>query len=206
MRSTALLLKPHPLAMRAGAALLLGAGLVLGSAAPAYAQVNPPAGCPPIPGGYTIDDHRNDATSIGVAGTPYAVVGGSNVYTIGTPFDDFISGNANDDIICALGGADTVDGHSGDDDIYGLGGRDTLSGNEFRDTLTGGDDGDTLYGDGLTPSVFDLADQLRGGQGNDRLFGGDGLDDMRGNTNTDTGDGEGAGGVCDVSVEQKTNC
>ena len=29
---------------------------------------------------------------------------------------------------------------------------------------------------------------------------------MRGNTNADTGDGEGGGGACDGTVEQKTNC
>jgi hypothetical protein len=100
MSTTTFPLRSRPIALRAGAALLLGAGLFVGAASPASAQ-QITTGCPPVPAGYIVDDHSADA-----GGMNHTVLSGNLYYTIGTRFNDVIRGNANADIICALAGDD----------------------------------------------------------------------------------------------------
>lgn len=199
------LLRVRSLALRAGAALVLGTGLTALSATPASAQVVIPAGCPPVPAGYTVDDFRA-LPNLGTLASPYFVPGGQRKYTIGTSGADVIEGNALGDVVCAGGGNDVVKGHAGDDVIYGLGGSDSLQGNEAADDIVGGPENDTLFGDGPTPTQFDTNDKLKGEAGDDTMTGGAGFDDLRGNGGVDDGDGEGGGGRCDATVEQTTNC
>lgn len=55
--------------------------------------------------------------------------------------------------------------------IFGLGGNDTIRGSIFNDVLDGGD-GDDVIHDGISAGSTQDADTLLGGNGNDRLFGG----------------------------------
>jgi hypothetical protein len=163
---------------RAGVALLIGAGVAVGGAAPASAQVLVPPGCgpysgQPVPAGFTLDDHSSDPGPLGTAANRFRTQLANNVITVGTPFADFIEGsNTPQEVICGGEGADEINGNGGDDEIYGHLGRDILSGGEFRDFISGGQDNDTMHGDEVVATGFDQNDELLGGAGNDTLTGG----------------------------------
>jgi hypothetical protein len=163
---------------RAGVALLIGAGVAVGGAAPAFAQVLVPADCgpfsgQPVPATFTLDDHSNDAGPLGTAGNPFRTQLTNNVITVGTPFADFIEGsNTPQEVICGRNGADVINGNGGDDEIYGGNGRDVLSGGEFRDLINGDANNDTIHGDEVVATGFDANDELRGGAGDDTITGG----------------------------------
>jgi hypothetical protein len=163
---------------RAGAVLLIGAGIAIGGAAPASAQVLVPAGCgpysgQPVPAGFTLEDHSGDPGPLGSAGNRYQTQLTNNMITVGTAFADFIEGsNTPQEVICGLAGADEINGNGGDDEIYGFDGRDILSGGEFRDFISGGKGNDTIRGDEVVATGFDQNDELQGGDGDDTLIGG----------------------------------
>jgi Ca2+-binding RTX toxin-like protein len=85
----------------------------------------------------------------------------------GTPGDDFLFGEDEDDTIRGLGGNDFILGNGGNDLLDGGDGNDQLSGGGDSDVLLGGNGNDTLAGD----SNFQAAgvDTLTGGGGNDRF-------------------------------------
>jgi hypothetical protein len=92
----------------------------------------------------------------------------------GTDQDDLIEGRDARDIIFANDGDDKVNAQYGEDDVYGETGRDKIEGGgegpqygplEGLDKLYGGSDDDVLQ-DIRAGRDFD---ELRGGEGNDRL-------------------------------------
>ena len=84
-------------------------------------------------------------------------------------YADSLTGNAEDNRLRGLGGADSLHGGGGNDALEGGAGEDTLHGEDGNDSLYGGADADTLYGG-------DDNDWLEGGDGADSLDGGEGED------------------------------
>jgi Ca2+-binding RTX toxin-like protein len=78
----------------------------------------------------------------------------------GTPFNDLLEGNSDDNRILGFDGNDT---------LYGQDGNDSLSGNDGLDQIQGGAGNDTLYGD----------------DGNDTVWGNDGFDEIWGGAGSD---------------------
>ncbi|MEL6563355.1 MAG: family 16 glycosylhydrolase [Pseudomonadota bacterium] len=84
--------------------------------------------------------------------------------SVGTVFDDTMTGGAGNDILAGMNGDDSLDGGAGVDDLYGWDGNDTL-------VDSGSEAGDRLFGEAGN-------DHLSGGQGWDQLFGGAGNDTL----------------------------
>ncbi|MEL7036330.1 MAG: ExeM/NucH family extracellular endonuclease [Cyanobacteria bacterium J06592_8] len=110
----------------------------------------------------------------------------------GTPDQDIISGNNGNDTINARGGDDTVEGGRGGDIIRGGGGDDVLAADRvdrFQDfdgqvsELRGGAGNDLIFGG----SKDDL---IIGGADNDTLLGKNGNDDIRGQSGDDILNGD----------------
>src|SRR5262245_54223946 len=105
-------------------------------------------------------------------------------------------------LIHALGGADTIISGNGDDQLHGEGGNDDLYGGLGNDRLYGGSENDQLFGDNVAVSASGGSDFLDGGAGNDLLQGGAGCDlvfggDGNDNLNGDEFAGDNAGGFDD---------
>ncbi|HEU4421672.1 MAG TPA: hypothetical protein VFR67_03915 [Pilimelia sp.] len=83
-------------------------------------------------------------------------------WVVGTPGNDTIIGDAQDNRLTGGGGVDT---------LFGLGGNDALYGGSGSDLLDGGDGGDYLTADSGT-------DTLIGGPGDDRMYGGTDADTL----------------------------
>ena len=124
----------------------------------------------------------------------------------GSPFNDTLSGNSEDNYVWGGDGNDSLFGRAGNDTLIGGGGNDVLDGGEGRDLFVGGDgfdiasyasatqavhgflgerfpsggaEGDTHFGiEGLSGSNFD--DGLGGNGADNALFGGDGNDSLNG--------------------------
>jgi Ca2+-binding RTX toxin-like protein len=92
--------------------------------------------------------------------------------------DLLVQGNALDNIITAMGGANLLYGMDGDDWIDGGAGDDFIMGWDDNDTLFGFTGNDELLGG-------DGTDSLDGGAGNDLLDGGEGADTMVGGGGND---------------------
>lgn len=132
----------------------------------------------------------------------------------GSPLDDEIHGDAGNDDIHALGGADAVWGDDGDDIITGDEDADSLHGGAGNDTVNGSSENDTLWGDD-GDDVLDgdvHADKLYGGAGQDSLFGGEGHDRLTGDAGDDRLDGgagndvfDGGAGIDTVSWRAATS-
>lgn len=101
---------------------------------------------------------------------------------VGSAFGDTLSGNAADNRLFGLDGADTIRGGAGADVLVGDGGNDTLYGDAGEDNLAGADGDDTLFG-GTEKDILD------GGEGIDALFGEAGDDRLSGSAGADTLDG-----------------
>ncbi len=121
--------------------------------------------------------------------------------------DTIITGDDND-IIRGGAGEDTIDGGLDDDDIRGGGDDDFIVGGEGADTIDGGTGNDEIYG-GLAPGLPDALnilddgsdgrdpdpdptngmDEIRGGEGDDRIFGQDDDDTLYGDEGDDYIDG-----------------
>ena len=100
-----------------------------------------------------------------------------------TPGNDFILGDALNNLIDALAGNDTVNGNGGDDTLIGGLGNDVLLGAVGNDNLIGGEGNDTLSGDNFGGTGND---SLSGGAGDDILNGGLGKDTLVGGAGSDT--------------------
>ena len=129
--------------------------------------------------------HGRVATVVGTTGT-----NGDDVI-IGTSGDDSISGGGGNDVICAGGGTDDIDPGDGTDLIYGEGGNDTLNEGanpQGADTFIGGPGTDTVTYTNRTGNVTVTldgkandgekkegdnidAENIVGGNGNDKLTG-----------------------------------
>jgi len=92
----------------------------------------------------------------------------------GGPGPDTLTGNASNNEIFGVGGADSINAGSGNDFIDGGGGDDvTLDGSSGADTIVGGSGNDILQGGSNN-------DSLDGSSGTDTLYGSDGLDTLIG--------------------------
>ncbi|VVS96019.1 membrane hypothetical protein [Erythrobacter sp. EC-HK427] len=148
-----------------------------------------------------------------LAGTDAAdiLVGSSGAdWATGGTGDDEIDGGAGNDILSGNGGADIIRGGDGDDVLYGGSGDDVLIGganatilNAQGDILIGGagsdwasyeDESDALYVSLANPSYnsgvaqgdnYVSIENLRGGSGNDQLFGDDGDNILEGGAGND---------------------
>jgi len=105
-------------------------------------------------------------------------------------------------LIHALGGADTIISGAGDDQLYGEGDNDEIYGGLGNDRLYGGLGSDQLFGDNVAVSTSGGNDFLDGGEGNDLVQGGAGRDIVFGgagndNLNGDEFAGDNSGGFDD---------
>ena len=101
----------------------------------------------------------------------HAVIAAANAFSLAGGTTTRLNNRSNiheggdtNDLIAALGGADTVHAGAGDDIVLGGSGNDTLYGEAGDDLLSGGSGRDRLYGGAGN-------DILGGGPGNDRLVG-----------------------------------
>jgi Ca2+-binding RTX toxin-like protein len=189
---------------------VLGAGLVLGLAAPAGAGTL--AGRTPT----------HDEPQYLCRGIEADIVVGPGESDVGTVEDDVIvlwgtnneiNANPGDDLICVYGptsrgdyGHTTVEGSQGNDRIFTYGGINILSGFDGNDTfylggdseaVEGGNGNDHIWGNGSGnvtahgDAGFDLlvgspsGDFLAGDDGNDLVIGGDGNDTINGDAGND---------------------
>jgi len=108
-----------------------------------------------------------------------ATGGAGDDYIYGNAVDNVLSGNAGDDFLYGYGGNDTLQGGHGENNLFGGSGHDDLIGSIDRDTLFGDDGNDTLHGWGDVDNLF-------GGNGTDNLFGGAHVDYLYGGNDADT--------------------
>jgi Big-like domain-containing protein/hemolysin type calcium-binding protein len=83
----------------------------------------------------------------------------------GSQFNDYLYGDARENLLSGGAGSDQVNGAAGNDTLSGDAGKDSVWGGGGDDKLWGGDDADKLIGDGGN-------DRLVGGAGSDILTGG----------------------------------
>jgi Ca2+-binding RTX toxin-like protein len=102
----------------------------------------------------------------------------------GSPLDDTIFGDDENDVILAGDGDNTVDGGDGNDEISAGDGNDTLTGGIGNDDILAGPGNDTVFGG-------DGTDDISGQDGNDLLFGGTGNDIIGGGRGDDIISGQG---------------
>ncbi|MDP9068014.1 MAG: hypothetical protein M3N53_06675 [Actinomycetota bacterium] len=161
---------------RSAAVLVILAGILMVGSPPAEAGTETCAGLP--------------ATMVGTAG-PDRLDGG--------PGDDVIVALGGGDVITGKGGRDVICGGKGPDEIRGGLGGDTISGQDGHDVLDGGAGTDWVGSEGMSTngSAYRLRFQVAGGYpeagndvhrggagrdhitfspGNDRMFGGSGID------------------------------
>jgi Ca2+-binding RTX toxin-like protein len=102
-----------------------------------------------------------------------------------------LDGQAKDDHLYGMDGADTIKGNGGNDYVEGNADSDTLYGNDGNDTLLGGQGDDYVSGDAGDDKLYggQGIDTLEGGDGRDQLVGGSEVDYLRGGAGTDTLDG-----------------
>jgi Ca2+-binding RTX toxin-like protein len=137
---------------------------------------------------------------------------------VGTPLDDSLAGDNNDNLIDAGDGddlirgfagrdrlrggsgddtvhgnldSDSIDGQAGSDTLHGDEGGDGIDGGSGEDTLDGGESNDVLDGGGAIDLLFgdSGADRLRAGDGDDELYGDEGGDTLDGQDGADVGFG-----------------
>ena len=127
----------------------------------------------------------NSFQGIGASVTAVVNADGTGTASYGSVNETFVgienlTGSANDDVLTAVGSANTVlQGLEGNDILTGGGGDDLLVGNAGDDILRGTDGDDILLGG-------DGADNHNGGAGNDFLSGAAGDDFFVGIAGTDT--------------------
>ncbi|MEZ5843165.1 MAG: hypothetical protein R3D27_05455 [Hyphomicrobiaceae bacterium] len=110
---------------------------------------------------------RDAADYIGFTGAISVTLNGATNATVTVSGDENdtirnienVYGGSGDDTLTGDGLANTFIGGLGDDTLSGMGGNDVLDGRGGADTLTGGDGDDAL--------LFDAADVISGGSGND---------------------------------------
>ncbi|EXB49421.1 hemolysin-type calcium-binding repeat family protein [Acinetobacter baumannii 146457] len=128
--------------------------------------------------------------------------GGNDKLTAGDG-TDYLEGGSGNDILYGEGDNDQLLGGSGDDQLYGGTGNDYLNGSLDNDYLDGGigndilvggkgrlnadggDDNDIIYADKTNTSNLALPDELKGGKGNDIIYGYDGENKIEGGDGND---------------------
>jgi Ca2+-binding RTX toxin-like protein len=127
--------------------------------------------------------------------------------------NNVIKGTVNQDIIMGNGGSDTIVGFGGDDIICGGDGNDTIRSGSGDDEVYGGNGDDTIntasgddlvYGDAGTDTIKtksgdDEIDPGSAGYAPDAVFGGDGSDQLSGNSDYVNAYLGGGGDVADIS-------
>jgi Ca2+-binding RTX toxin-like protein len=148
----------------------------------------PPYGILDVPGTVVSGtDDRADYSnaSSGVNVTIGAQVGSDVDVLIGSPGNDTLNGDGNDNWIYGSGGSDTINGNGGNDHLFGdadptgpdqvalvgTEGSDTIHGGPGYDELIGGGGNDFLYGDADGDTLYwdQGSDLLDGGTGNDTI-------------------------------------
>ena len=140
-------------------------------------------------------------------GTSLTLVEMIDLAVIGTPGDDFLFPNSNNEAVFGGDGADRIlgrdyiffdnsnmlYGEGGDDDISGGEGDDFISGGDGEDVLLGGDDDDTIEGGADDDFIRgdDGNDNIDGGAGNDQIQAGEGDDIIMGGAGDDVIFGDG---------------
>ena len=94
-----------------------------------------------------------------------------------TEYDDFLTGDNQDNVIDGLGGDDLIFGEYGKDTLYGGAGDDLIDGGSRNDLINGGSGNDTLEG-GNGDDVFNggAGDDIIFAEGNETIDGGTGVD------------------------------
>jgi len=165
-----------------------GADLIMGS-----------GGADQIDGGIGEDEiHGGEGDDVIVGGGWSDLIygdAGADDITGSADGDDEIYGGTGDDTIRSLGSNDHVEAGAGADWVDGGDGDDLILGDAGTDTLIGGADHDVLYGYRWLASDDDGADDLifgdhadgaeRATDGRDRIYGGDGNDELYGQGNDD---------------------
>lgn len=135
---------------------------------------------------YGIEDQVEIDLAAGIA-QHFDLAADGSVYTdqfssienvVGSHRDDIIRGDAQENSLRGLEGADRIEGRGGADFLQGGEGDDHLFGGVGRDTLQGGAGTDLLLGN-------QGDDVLDGGAGDDLLFGGTGADRFHGGSGDD---------------------
>ena len=109
----------------------------------------------------------------------------------GSPQNDVLEGNGDDNSLDGAHGNDRLFGGDGDDHLGGRKDEDTLFGGHGNDTLVGGEYDDKLYGD----------------QGDDSLIAGEDLDELfgrSGDDHLDSWDGEADSVICGDGIDVAT--
>lgn len=112
---------------------------------------------------------------------------------VGGNFDDFLTGDSNNNILTGGSGGDSLTGGGGDDNLVGGDGNDVLTGGTGNDTLNGGANFDVArFNDATSGVTVSLAvsgaQAVGGGLGNDTLIS---IENLHGSNFSDalTGDG-----------------
>lgn len=177
------MLGPHRQTGHCVVAVLLA--LSLASAAPAGAQNRPlcrgeAATIVGTPGDDTLYGTAGDDVIVGLGGND-VIYGDSGLNATG---NDIICAGPGNDVVFGGGGGDTIDGQAGHDELHGEVGADTIVGGPGNDHIRGDELlNNNQYSGPTVPPGF--ADRLRGGPGDDELYGGAGADVITGNGGDD---------------------
>jgi len=90
---------------------------------------------------------------------------------VGTDFNDFLSGNDEDNAIAGLAGNDVIRGGAGNDELKGGEGNDLIEGQSGNDFIEDGAGNDTIYGGSGNDTINNVG-------GTDTFDGGDGVDTL----------------------------
>ncbi len=112
----------------------------------------------------------------------------SDSIIVGTPDDDVLTGDSDDNSIRGLGGDDEILGESGDDSLSGGQGDDEIIGGSGDDSLSGGEGDDEIIGESGddTLSGGEGDDEIIGESGDDNISGGEGDDEIIGGSGDDS--------------------
>lgn len=142
-------------------------------------------------GNDTLRGLGGDDNLYGDAGVDYLYGGPGRDNLWGGDGQDYLYGQDGDDTLRGGNDSDRMFGDAGVDTMYGNGGRDymwggtegdTMFGNNGSDWMLGEEGDDTLYGNANTTGILE---KLYGGNGNDDLRGGAGEDELHGGPDND---------------------
>ena len=134
--------------------------------------------------------------------------------------NDYIFGDAGDDILYGYDGDDTLDGGAGNDSLYGEDGNDFLDGGLGFDVIDGGDGIDTVTysfysgrivadlttnqvsfpGNSTLVDTLSSIENVIGGSGNDRIIGNEADNNLNGGAGNDTAVYAGADTEFDITI------
>ena len=131
---------------------------------------------------------RSDNFLVGDAADDVFYGGAGSDLVIGAAGNDRLFGGNDDDLLVGDSGDDLVFGGQGVDDLYGGDGDDRIGGSSGNDKLDGGA-GDDLLSGGAGADLLDGDDGddlVNGGSGRDTIYGGAGSDRILGGSDDDT--------------------